>query len=89
MDPERLPNHLAQFSLSFPLWITPVRIKVIPSVPLDTSSSVDDTRVGMLQAAVNGLNRSHWNVAVSQRFVQKPEIAYEIVRDLAKEIKGN
>ena len=71
-----------------PRWSPPVRTKVVPSVPLNTSSSVDDTRVGILQAAVNRLNSRRWNVTVSPRFVKGPDIAYDIVQGLAKELSN-
>jgi len=86
-DPERLPNHIEKFARSCPKWFIPTSIHVVPSVPLDTSSSVDDTRVGMLAAVVRNVNSRQWKATVSRRFVKGPDVAYEIVRDLAKEIK--
>ncbi|KIM53544.1 hypothetical protein SCLCIDRAFT_1222686 [Scleroderma citrinum Foug A] len=81
-------DHLEKFLDPIPRWSQPVRTKVVPSVPLNTSSSVDDTRVGILQAAVNRLNSRRWNVTVSPRFVKGPDIAYDIVQGLAKELSN-
>jgi len=87
MEPERLPNHIEKFARSCPEWFIPTSIHVVPSVPLDTSSSVDDTRVRMLETVVRSVNRRQWKATVSTRFAKGPEIAYDIVRGLAKEIK--